>query len=82
MMWIVSLVIAYGHFNLPRGFVWVYMSKHTHFIERTPANVSNASLYNMLTCETIFFTIPRSIYPKTTRGVKQLLQIRVCSFCA
>ena len=23
--WVVSLVIAYGHFNLPQGFVWVYM---------------------------------------------------------
>ena len=23
--WAVSLVIAYGHFNLPRGFVWVCM---------------------------------------------------------
>ena len=22
----VSLVIAYDHFNLPQGFVWVYMS--------------------------------------------------------
>ena len=28
----VSLVIAYGHFNLPQGFVWVCMGKHTHFI--------------------------------------------------
>ena len=23
--WAVSLVIAYGHFNLPQGFVWVGM---------------------------------------------------------
>ena len=23
--WVVSLVIAYGHFNLPLGFVWVCM---------------------------------------------------------
>ena len=32
--WAVSLVIAYGHFNLPRGFVWVHvcMGEHTHFI--------------------------------------------------
>ena len=30
--WDVSLVIAYGHFNLPQGFVWVCMGKHTHFI--------------------------------------------------
>ena len=22
--WAVGLVIAYGHFNLPQGFVWVY----------------------------------------------------------
>ena len=28
----VSLVIAHGHFNLPQGFVWICMSKHTHFI--------------------------------------------------
>ena len=24
--WAVSLMIAYGHFNFPQGFVWVYMS--------------------------------------------------------
>ena len=30
--WPVSLVIAYGHFNLPQGIVWVCMSSHTHFI--------------------------------------------------
>ena len=30
--WAVSLVIAYGHFNLPQGIVWVCMSSHTHFI--------------------------------------------------
>ena len=32
--WAVSLVIAYGHSNLPQGIVWVYicMSSHTHFI--------------------------------------------------
>ena len=32
--WAVSLVIAYGHFNLPQGFVWVCMVLHTctHFI--------------------------------------------------
>ena len=29
---IVSLVIAYGPFNLPQGFVWVCMDYHTHFI--------------------------------------------------
>ena len=23
--WVVSLVITYGHFNLPQGFVWVCM---------------------------------------------------------
>ena len=23
--WAVNLVIAYGHFNLPQGFVWVWM---------------------------------------------------------
>ena len=23
---------AYGHFNIPPGFVWVYMGQHTHFI--------------------------------------------------
>ena len=32
MKWVVSLVIAYGHFNLPQGFVWVCMGQHTHFI--------------------------------------------------
>ena len=30
--WAVSLMIAYGHFILPRGFVWVYMGEHTQFI--------------------------------------------------
>ena len=30
--WAVSLVIAYSHFNLPQGIVWVCMSSHTHFI--------------------------------------------------
>ena len=23
--WVISLVIAYGQFNFPQGFVWVYM---------------------------------------------------------
>ena len=32
----VSLVSAYDHFYLPRGFVWVYMGLYTHFI--TPEN--------------------------------------------
>ena len=32
MKWAVSLVIPYGHFNLPRGFVWVCIGKRTHFI--------------------------------------------------
>ena len=30
--WTVSLVIAGGRFNLPRGFVWVCMGKQTHLI--------------------------------------------------
>ena len=30
--WTVSLMIAYGHFNILQGFVWVYMTSHTHFI--------------------------------------------------
>ena len=30
--WAVSMVIAYGYFNLPQGFVWVCMGTHTHFI--------------------------------------------------
>ena len=31
--WAVTLVIfAYGHFNLPQGFVWICMGLHTHFI--------------------------------------------------
>ena len=25
-------MIAYGHFILPQGFVWVCMGEHTHFI--------------------------------------------------
>ena len=29
--WAVSLVIAYGHFNLPWGFVWVCMGQYTRF---------------------------------------------------
>ena len=29
--WALGLV-AYGHFNLPRGFVWVCMGKHTQSI--------------------------------------------------
>ena len=29
--WAVSLVTAYGHFNLPQRFVWVYMGWHSHF---------------------------------------------------
>ena len=32
MDWAVSLVIEDGHFNLPQGFVWVCMGKHTYFI--------------------------------------------------
>ena len=31
MKWAVSLVIACDRFNLPQGFVWVCMGKHTHF---------------------------------------------------
>ena len=30
--WVVSLVIAYGHFNLSQGFVWIYMVQLTLFI--------------------------------------------------
>ena len=30
--WAVSLVITYGHFNLPQRFVWVCTGSHTHFI--------------------------------------------------
>ena len=33
--WSVNMVIAYGHFNLPQGFVWVCMgqnSKNSNFI--------------------------------------------------
>ena len=30
----VSLVIAYGHFNLPQGFVWVYMGERERERER------------------------------------------------
>ena len=37
--WAVSLVIAYGQFNFPQGFMWIdlYMGLHTHFI--TPEGV-------------------------------------------
>ena len=34
--WTVCLVIAYGHLNLPQGFVWICMGKHTHFITPIP----------------------------------------------
>ena len=34
--WVVCLVIAYGHFTLPWGIVWVCMSPHTHFILPLP----------------------------------------------
>ena len=30
--WAVSLVIADGHFNLPQGFVWACVVKHTHSV--------------------------------------------------
>ena len=30
--WDVNLVIAYGHFDLNKGFVWVCMSYNAHFI--------------------------------------------------
>ena len=30
--WAVSLLVAYGHFNLPRVLVWVCMGKYTYFI--------------------------------------------------
>ena len=32
--WAVSLVIAYGHFNLPRGFVWVCMRTYSLYHPR------------------------------------------------
>ena len=34
--WAVSLVIAYGHFNLPQGFVWVCTSLLTLSTPRGP----------------------------------------------
>ena len=34
--WVVRLVTAYGHFDLPWGIVWVCMSPHTHFILPPP----------------------------------------------
>ena len=34
--WVVHLVTAYGHFNLPWGIVWVCMSPYTHFIIPPP----------------------------------------------
>ena len=39
--WVVHLVTAYGHFNLPWWIVWVCMSPHTHFIHPpTPDDTS------------------------------------------
>ena len=34
--WVVCVVIAYGHYNLPWGIVWVCMSSHTHFVTPSP----------------------------------------------
>ena len=50
--WAVSLVIAYGHFNLPQGIVWVCMSSHTHFItpkgtDDTPDETRHIVLFKM-----------------------------------
>ena len=30
--WVVRMVIAYDHFNLPQSFVWVYIGWYNHFI--------------------------------------------------
>ena len=35
--WVVRLVTAYGHFNIPWGIVWVCMSPNTHFIAPHPS---------------------------------------------
>ena len=43
--WAVRLVIAYGHFNLPQGFVWVCMGQHTHFI--TPKGIRQDSFVEL-----------------------------------
>ena len=40
--WTVSLVVAYGHFNLDQGFVSVYIGKHTYFI--TPKGYAESGL--------------------------------------
>ena len=39
--WGVSLVIAYGHFNLCQEVVWVRIGEHTHFL--TPEGFLQAS---------------------------------------
>ena len=42
MKWVVSLVIAFGHFNLPQGFVWVCMGYQSHVI--TPEGTQEEEL--------------------------------------
>ena len=42
--WVVRLVTAYGHFNLPWGIVWVCMSPHTHFIPPPPSRAQMTHL--------------------------------------
>ena len=37
--WAVSLVITFGHFNIPQRFVWVCMGLHAYFI--TPEGLWN-----------------------------------------
>ena len=34
--WVVRLVTAYGHFNLPWGIVWVCISPHTLYPPLSP----------------------------------------------
>ena len=35
-------VVAYGLADLPEAFVWVFISKHTHFIYPQGSNLQNA----------------------------------------
>ena len=44
--WAVSLVTAYGHFNLPQGFVWVCISLHTLLPSRLETDLDMINCVN------------------------------------
>ena len=62
--WDVSLVIAYGHFNLPPGFVWACLGQHTHFI--TPEGNKNTGGKNVSCCEGDIAAVVRRIFGSST----------------